>query len=120
LSAGITANANIPKPREEQKESPVSVTSDLDRTEGLLYTVQIGVYNRQVTSSQLLGLLPVYREQLNNGLFRYTAGIYNDPDRVLRDKQKVVGLGIRDAFVSAYINGTRVPFAEARQQQLDG
>jgi hypothetical protein len=116
-TAGITASSNVPKPAAVAATQPVTIAKELERTNGLLYTIQIGVFNKQVTGRQLFNLLPVYREQLGNGLYRYTAGIYNNADRLLADKQKVVALGINDAFVSAYINGRRVPFAEARNRQ---
>jgi hypothetical protein len=35
----------------------------------------------------------------------------------LADKVKVVDLGLKDAFVSAYINGKRLPYADAKAQQ---
>lgn len=120
-SAGITADVNVPRPvpPAEIQES-VTVSKELDQTKGLLYTIQIGVYTRQITKPQILELRPVFREQLTNGLFRYTAGIYNNPERLLADKARVVDMGIRDAFVSAYLNGKRIPFSEAKERQSSG
>lgn len=116
-SAGIPVSANIPKniapavPKNEQ----VVVTRELEKMNGLLFTVQIGVYSREITRSQLWKLEPIYTEKLPTGLYRYTAGIYNDGERVITDKKKVVDLGIKDAFVSAYYNGKRVPFTEGQK-----
>lgn len=121
-SAGITAGANIPKAPAPVATVPaaqeVSVVSQpLEKTNGLLYTIQIGVYTKEVTNNRLLNLRPIFTERLNNGLFRYTAGIYNNAERLVADKNKVVLLGVRDAFVSAYVNGKRIPFSEGRQRQ---
>ncbi|MES2133013.1 MAG: hypothetical protein V4506_11730, partial [Bacteroidota bacterium] len=122
-SAGITANSNVPKntitnpPTTQTDSQPVDVTNELEKMNGLLYTVQIGVYSKQVTRAQLFNLRPIYTEKLPSGLYRYTAGIYNQPSKLLEDKRKVVDLGIKDAFVSAYYNAKRIPFAEGQKLQ---
>lgn len=116
-SAGIPSNANIAKniaPAVPKNEFVV-VTKELEKSNGLLFTVQIGVYSREITRSQLWKLEPIYTEKLPSGLYRYTAGIYSDDIKVVTDKRKVVDLGIKDAFVSAYYNGKRVPFTEGQK-----
>jgi len=125
-SAGLNASANIPRnpfpvnPATTNNASQnVVVTNELERINGLLYTVQIGVFSKQITKAQLFNLGPIYTELLPSGLYRYTAGIYNQKDRLLDDKRKVVELGVRDAFVSAYYNSKRIPFAEANRLQTE-
>jgi hypothetical protein len=125
-TAGITANSNIPKVQLpaanavlNQQDNTVVVTRELEEINGLLYTVQIGVYTKQITGRQLLNLKPIFTEKLTNGLFRYTAGIYNNADRLITDKRRVIDLGVRDAFVSAYLNGKRIPFADGRTRQAE-
>ncbi|MCD6018428.1 MAG: WD40-like beta Propeller containing protein [Bacteroidetes bacterium] len=127
-SAGLTTNANVPKntltaPVNNVANAidtqPVEITNELEKMNGLLYTVQIGVYSKQVTRAQLNNLRPIYTEKLPNGLYRYTAGIYNQSSRLLEDKRKVVDLGVKDAFVSAYYNAKRIPFAEGQKLQTE-
>lgn len=130
-SAGITSNANVPKntfivpatnntlANNTTDEQPAEITNELEKMNGLLYTVQIGVYSKQVTRGQLLNLRPIYTEKLPNGLYRYTAGIYNQSAKLIEDKRKVVDLGVKDAFVSAYYNAKRIPFAEAQKLQTE-
>ncbi len=124
-SAGLTTNNNVPKNSTAQPikaisdNSPVEITNELEKINGLLYTVQIGVYSKEVTRSQLSNLKPIFTEKLPSGLYRYTAGIYNQSVKLLDDKQKVIGLGVKDAFVSAYYNAKRIPFAEGKKLQLE-
>lgn len=126
-SAGLTTNANVPKntfvvPTNNNilnTNAPVEITNELEKMNGLLYTVQIGVYSKQITRAQLNNLKPIYTEKLPSGLYRYTAGIYNQSSRLLLDKRKVVDLGVKDAFVSAYYNAKRIPFAEAQKLQTE-
>ena len=127
-SAGITAGTNVPRNAAPPAAStaapgtdnqPPEITNELEKMNGLLYTVQIGVYSKQVTKAQLSNLRPIYTEKLPNGLYRYTAGIYNQSSRLLEDKRKVVDLGVKDAFVSAYYNAKRIPFAEGQKIQAE-
>jgi hypothetical protein len=123
-TAGISESTNIPKataarqnPNVSPQDNVLVVTKELEQINGLLYTVQIGVYTKQITSRQLLNLKPIFTERMNNGLFRYTAGIYNNAERLVADKRKVIDLGVKDAFVSAYLNGKRIPFIDGRTRQ---
>ncbi|MBK7669160.1 MAG: hypothetical protein IPJ32_18535 [Sphingobacteriaceae bacterium] len=128
VSAGITANNNIPKntvvapvntnPLTTNTE-PAVVTRELEQINGLLFTVQIGVYSRQVTRGQLYNLSPIFTEKLPSGLYRYTAGIYNVKDHLSTDRARVNGIGIKDAFSSAYYNGKRITFTQAEQIKND-
>lgn len=90
---------------------------ETSKVAGLFYTVQIGVYSSKITSTQLLNLSPINREQIPSGNFRYSAGIYNDLQKVKTDRLKVYEFGIKDAFVTVYHNGKN-NFAEADQLKI--
>lgn len=124
LTAGISENVNpnnTATPVKAAVNDQVVVTKELEKTKNLLFTVQIGVYSRQISKARLSNLTPIYSEQLPNGLYRYTAGIYSNADRLIADKNKVIDLGIKDAFVSAYLDGKRLPFNEAKaKKEADG
>jgi len=121
-TVGITANANLPdgsllRGVGTAQNVPVA-TRELEQTKNLLFTVQIGVYGK-ASKQNLLNLRPVFTEAIQGGMYRYTAGIYNDANKVIADKKRVVNLGIRDAFVSAYLNGKRIAYNEAKRMQAE-
>ncbi|HQQ95561.1 MAG TPA: hypothetical protein PLQ93_13485, partial [Bacteroidia bacterium] len=124
-SAGITANVNIAKDILSEQNQTVNpqdlaqVASEIEKINGLFYTIQIGVYSRQATKQSLMNLQPIYTKQLPSGLYRYTAGMYNDSVKVLSDKNRVVEMGISDAFIGAYLNGSSIPYSEARSKQAN-
>ncbi|MDP2387060.1 MAG: hypothetical protein Q8M29_11855 [Bacteroidota bacterium] len=138
-TAGITSNTNIPTANTVAStvgnNNPANNTStntntsfpaanvnatELSNVQGMLFTVQIGVYSNEASSTQLYNLKPIYRERLPNGYYRYTAGVYNNIDKVKADRAKVNGLGISDAFVSAYLNGERIKIADALAKMGSG
>jgi hypothetical protein len=119
-TAGITANANVPKAEANPAmQVPAPIKLELETTNGLLFTIQIGVYNRKATIAQMRNIRPIFTEKLPNGVFRYTAGIYADAERVRADRTRVVAAGFSDAFITAYLNGKRIPFADGRTRQAN-
>lgn len=91
---------------------------ELTKINGLLFTIQIGLYNKQINGESILNLKPIYSDMAPNGLYRYTAGIYNNIDNILKDRKRVADeIGIKDAFISAYLNGKRISFNEGKERQ---
>jgi hypothetical protein len=86
----------------------------VDKMQGLLYTVQCGVYTRPVPPAQLFNIQPLLVEKTANGMLRYTSGVYNDVNTAVQAKNRIVEYGIKDAFVTAYYNGKRISVAEAK------
>jgi len=98
--------------REEVKDG---VSTDVRNIDGVFYTIQVGVYSKPITSGQLNNLTPINSERVQNGLIRYTSGVHKNLDDANRDKDRIRGIGISDAFIIAYNGGSRISVAEARQ-----
>jgi hypothetical protein len=96
-----------------EKESFQNVT----KVEGLFYSVQIGVFKKEVSPKQLLNLTPVYYEVLPNGLTRYVCGKYASKSEAEAAKKAIVAKGIKGAFVVAFKNGEKITVVN---HSLDG
>lgn len=88
--------------------------TDVRTIQGLFYTVQIGVFSKEVTASQLYNISPINAEKTDKGLIRYTTGRFDDEAKAIRSKNNIVSKGISDAFVVAYYNGKRISLTAAR------
>ena len=90
---------------------------DAPMPEGLVYKVQVGAYRKPIPQDLFRGFAPLRGEKLDNGITRYTAGVFvgfSDADEA---KNSIRQLGYRDAFVVAYYNGKRISLNEARDRQ---
>ena len=96
------------------------VINDVANQSGTFYTVQVGVFSRPVKSSDIYNITPLNQENMSNGTYRYTTGIYNSESTADQAKNEIRSLGISDAFVTAYNSGSRVTVDEARQQLGSG
>jgi len=79
--------------------------------EGLVFTVQIGVYSKAVKSGTF-SYQNLHVVQLPGGMLRYNAGIYQNAIDAADAKINIQG-DISDAFVVAYYNGKRITLNEA-------
>lgn len=91
--------------------APVNSTN-VNQTAELFYTVQIGVYKNPVTANDLKNLSPIYEDNAY-GFIRYTTGKFSDSKKAEIEKNRIVQLGITDAFVSAYYKGKKITLNEA-------
>jgi len=116
----VTTNANTPVNNSNAQTNTPANTQNIATVGGLFYTVQIGVYSQVVSSSKLYNIQPLYTETAPNGNFRYNTGIYNTVARAVEAKNMIVDVGIKDAFVTAYLNGKRISLPEAEKFLADG
>ncbi|HMQ77001.1 MAG TPA: hypothetical protein PKE21_07770 [Flavobacteriales bacterium] len=86
----------------------------VETVKGLFFTVQVGVYSKPVALDKLFNITPLNSEAIPGGRIRYTTGIFRDMDVVRTRREEAVTKGVKDAFITAYLNGKRIPVAEAR------
>ncbi len=82
--------------------------------QGLYYTVQVGVYNRPLTSESQIGLSELIEAKTAKGQYRYASGKFGNLKDAKARQQLAVAKGITDAFIVAYYQGKRIDLAQAR------
>jgi hypothetical protein len=85
---------------------------NVENIQDLFFSVQIGVYSKEVIDGSFDSFKDVNAIKLPSGLFRYNAGIFNDLESA-QDFKNQLSEVIPDAFVVAYYNGRRVSINEA-------
>lgn len=98
----------LPQAFKEAGTQPVVNTKTID---GLIYTVQVGVYSKAL-SSGTFDYVDMHVVQLSNGLYRYNAGKYTSAIEAAEAKIEIQA-NIKDAFVVAYYKGERISLNEA-------
>jgi len=101
--------------RTTQKEytasKPIPVNEKLP--EGLVFKVQIGAFRNPIPPETFSGMKPITAETTDNGLTRYTAGLFTKFSTADKVKEEIRDLGYKDAFVVAFLNGKRIPINQA-------
>ena len=82
--------------------------------QGLYYSVQVGVYNRPITSEVQIGLTELIEAQTAKGQYRYASGKFDNLKDAKVRQQQAVAKGITDAFIVAYYQGKRIDLAQAK------
>ena len=90
------------------------ISKDVRNIEGVFFTIQVGVYSKEVTIGQLNNLSPLNSERTASGLIRYTSGMFTTLEEANAVKERIRADGITDAFVVAYSNGVKTNIAAAK------
>jgi hypothetical protein len=85
----------------------------VETVKGLFFTVQVGVYSRPVALDKLFNITPLNSERTETAKVRYTTGVYTDMVLARQRREETIALGVKDAFITAYLNGKRIPMREA-------
>lgn len=105
----------VVKPSDYNKAPGAAPAAAVEERLGLFYTVQVGVYNKPVPSTQLKDISPLITKRLPNGQIRYSSGMFHSVDAARPKKADAVQRGITDAFITAYYKGERISLEEAKR-----
>ena len=100
---------------EEDMTEILSTQGNLKQYDKLLYTVQVGVYKRLIPARRLYNLSPLYYDTLANRNIRYSIGLFDNLAGAIEARNRVVDVGIRDAFVIPFYNRKRIRLEEAQE-----
>lgn len=116
-SGKSTATISSAKPAESSSNSSVPAKfenniKNLETIKELFFSVQIGVFSKEVKSGTFSSYKDVNAIKLPTGLIRYNAGIFNSLEEAESYKNQI-NSNIPDAFVVVYFKGKRISLDEA-------
>ncbi|MES2284228.1 MAG: hypothetical protein V4547_00985 [Bacteroidota bacterium] len=92
-------------------KNPIPINKKLP--EGLIFKVQIGAFRKPIPQDLFQGMSPITGETTAKGFIRYTVGVFEKFTTADKVKNKIIGMGYKDAFIVAFLNGKRIPINEA-------
>lgn len=92
-------------------KNPIPINKKLP--EGLIFKVQIGAFRKPIPQDLFQGMSPITGETTAKGFIRYTVGVFEKFTTADKIKNKIIGMGYKDAFIVAFLNGKRIPINEA-------
>ncbi|OYT12129.1 MAG: hypothetical protein B6I18_01755 [Bacteroidetes bacterium 4572_112] len=81
---------------------------------GLTYSVQIGVFGGLRTSARLNNIHDLFYDRTTKGYYRYFSGTYDNESDAKNQRSIVRNSGIKDAFIVVFLNGKRISLNKAR------
>lgn len=102
------------KPDSDSNQLGNTLIKDLNKVQGVFYTVQIGAFSKKTVPAVIQNFKVVFKAAVNETTARYTTGIYDSYDEAKLESEKINKKGIK-AFVIAYYKGKKITFAEAKK-----
>ncbi|MGF1585046.1 MAG: SPOR domain-containing protein [Bacteroidales bacterium] len=118
-SEGIAQHVNFgfssgQSPNSNRNPVPLNVTLP----DGMVFTIQLGVFNTLMNPSSFGGLDPVFAERINGtNSIRYFAGVFGSVPEAEKALLEVNRRGFSDAFLVAFNDNLKIPVTRARQME---
>jgi hypothetical protein len=108
------SKAQVPKSSTYNLAPNAAPALAVEDAKGLLFTVQVGVYNTPRSSALMQNLEPLNTQLTERNQLRYSVGRFDNVQDAIVQRDQVKVKGFPDAFVVAYFNGSRVSISEAQ------
>ena len=103
----LTSGQSLPK---DDNEKDASYKAEYEK--GLIFKIQVGAY-KKIDLSQYKGNNKNFTvEEEENGALRYILGYFRDLEEAKNFRNYIRKVGVKDAFVVGYKDGTRLPLEE--------
>jgi len=111
----LEAFDRTPKRSDYYTDPSAAPARQVEAVRGLFFTVQVGVYSKPVALDRIFNISPLNTELIDGERIRYTTGIYRSLDEARVRRATTIEKGVTDAFITAYLNGERIPVSRARE-----
>lgn len=88
---------------------------DLNNERGLFYTVQLGVFAKEVSKDRFSNLAPVKTKTMPDMTVRFFSRVFHSETEAKTKLEDAKKAGISDAFITAYYKGERITLKEAKR-----
>jgi len=118
LVAEANAVASKVRPRpgyDVSKDAFLADKTDATTTKGLIYTIQLGAFQKPLQPNFFKGFKNVMYERIDNEMVRITAGNMKTEAEALSERDNMQKVGFPGAFVAVYYDGKHISLTEAKQ-----
>jgi hypothetical protein len=112
--SGVKSSAKDVSTDETEKDENLPENS-IKNTSGLVYLIQLGMYQKPISDETLKNLKPIYTDKIAEKGTRYMMGNFSSFAEAKQNVQKAKSKGFKDAYVIAYNEGEHVSLEEAKQ-----
>ena len=98
-----------------QQSAPVG--GSIQSTSGVVFTVQIGAFAKK-DLKKFAENNPAFQADTKDGLMKYTVGMFRDYWEADTFKKYLREIGVKDAFIASYKDGTRVPIKDVLESGI--
>jgi hypothetical protein len=106
----------LPGQSSHSNNNPIPLNVSLP--DGMVFTIQLGVFNTLMNPASFGGLAPVFAERANgSNTIRYFTGVFRSVAEAEKALLEVNRHGFSDAFLVAFNDNVKIPVTRARQME---
>lgn len=106
----------LPRPNYDViKDNFLKNKQDATKTKGLIYSIQVGAFQKPLNPQVFDGLTNLMFERIDNNIVRICAGKLSGEGEAMAERDNLAKVGFPNAYVVAYYNGKSISLVEAAQ-----